>query len=59
MPVFRLDQEYRLAMFKQSDRAVENIELVSFDVDFNKGNLFMDDRIEPGRRDCHRNHFLA
>src|SRR5262249_7499982 len=47
MPIFRLYQKYRLTVFKQLDRTVQDIELVPFHVDFDKGNVLMNDRIQP------------
>src|SRR5437879_5748270 len=59
VPVLRLDQEYRLAAFEQTDRAIENAEFVSFDVDLHECHILTHDRIQARDRNVIRHHLLS
>src|SRR3979409_1743367 len=59
VPVLRLDQEHRLAVFKQFDRTVQDAQFVPFHVDFYEGNVLMDKRVWPRRGHAYRIHALA
>src|SRR6185437_4518396 len=59
VPVLCLNQEYRLAVFQKVNRAVQDVQFVSFDVDFHKGDVLMHDCIEAYGRHVDRKNPLV
>ena len=52
--IFRLHQKHRLAALQQFNRAVQDIQFVTFDVDLHERHVLIDYRIEPRDRDMGR-----
>ncbi|MBB5053856.1 hypothetical protein HNQ36_003856 [Afipia massiliensis] len=50
MPVFRFDKENRPASFEQAGRAVQNIQLMAFDVDFHEGDVVLNHVVKTRHR---------